>query len=182
MTFPFIENLHRLCEHRAAAFQLLTLGIDGFLVRCLIFEPVHPFAFALGTHRGVEAMIRRRQAAVHVDHFILGDTQLRGDGFYLLRCHVSFVNGLNLAFDFAKIEEQFFLRRRCSHFHEGPCPQDIFLNGRANPPHGISGEAETFFGFESLDRLHHSDIAFRDQLGNRQAITAIAHSDLRDQP
>src|SRR6185436_5693513 len=44
------------------------------------------------------------------------------------------------------------------------------------------GETETLFGLESLDRLHQADIAFRDDLGNRQAVAAIAHGDFRHEP
>jgi hypothetical protein len=60
--------------------------------------------------------------------------------------------------------------------------QDIFLDGGANPPHGISGEPEAAIRIEPPHRLHHADIAFRDQLGNRQAVTAIPHRDLGDEP
>src|SRR5947209_2550358 len=60
--------------------------------------------------------------------------------------------------------------------------QDVLLNCRANPPRRIGGEAEAASGVETLDRLHHADIAFRDELGERQAIAAIAHGDLGDEP
>jgi hypothetical protein len=56
--------------------------------------------------------------------------------------------------------------------------QDIFLNGGANPPHGIGGQAKAAIGVKALDRLHHAHIAFGDQFPNRQAIAAIAHGDL----
>ena len=50
-----------------------------------------------------------------------------------------------------------------------------------DPPHRIGGEAEALFGLEALHRLHQADIAFRDDLGDRQAIAAIAHGDLGDE-
>ncbi len=52
---------------------------------------------------------------------------------------------------------------------------------RFDPPHRICGEAETLFRLEPLDRLHQADIAFRDHLGNWQAVAAIAHGDLGDE-
>ena len=60
--------------------------------------------------------------------------------------------------------------------------QDIFLDRGANPPHGISGEAKAALRIKALDRLHHADIALGDQFRDRQAIAAIPHGDLGDQP
>jgi hypothetical protein len=37
-------------------------------------------------------------------------------------------------------------------------------------------------GLEAFDRLHQADIAFRDHLGDRQPIAAIAHGNLGHQP
>jgi hypothetical protein len=73
------------------------------------------------------------------------------------------------------------LRGRGAHFHERPGMQDIFLDRGANPPHGIGREAEPALRIEALDRLHHADIALGDELGNRQAVAAIAHGDLGHQ-
>jgi hypothetical protein len=56
------------------------------------------------------------------------------------------------------------------------------LYGRLDPPHGVGGEAEAFLRVEALDGLHQPDIAFGNHLGNRQAIAAIAHRDLGDEP
>jgi hypothetical protein len=53
---------------------------------------------------------------------------------------------------------------------------------RLDPPHGISGEAETFFRLEALDRLHQADIALRDRLRDRQAVAAIVPGDLGHEP
>ncbi len=51
-----------------------------------------------------------------------------------------------------------------------------------NPPHRIGGEAEAAIGVEFLHPLHQADIAFADQLADRQAIAAIAHGDLGHEP
>src|SRR3546814_436963 len=59
--------------------------------------------------------------------------------------------------------------------------QDVLLNRGADPPHGIGGETEATLRIEALHRLHHADVAFRHQLGQRQAIAAVAHRDLRHQ-
>jgi hypothetical protein len=77
--------------------------------------------------------------------------------------------------------EQLLLVRGGAHLHEGPGAQDVFLNRRLDPPHGICGEAEALVGLEAFDGLHQTDIAFRHHLADRQAIAAIAHGDLGDQ-
>ena len=59
--------------------------------------------------------------------------------------------------------------------------QDVLLDRGTDPPHGIGRKAEALVGVEPLHGLHQADIAFRDQLGQRQAIAAIAHGDLGDQ-
>jgi hypothetical protein len=52
-------------------------------------------------------------------------------------------------------------------------PQDEFLYGRLDPQHGIGGEPEAPVGLEAFDRLHQADMAFRDQVGDRQTVAAI---------
>ena len=41
---------------------------------------------------------------------------------------VTLFQRVDLAFDLAKVEEQFFLRRGGAHFHERPRTQDVFLD------------------------------------------------------
>src|SRR5258705_7983950 len=73
------------------------------------------------------------------------------------------------ALGLAQVEEQLLLIGRGAHLHQGPRAQDVFLDRRLDPPHGISGEAEAFFRLEALDRLHQADIALRDRLRDRSA-------------
>ena len=60
--------------------------------------------------------------------------------------------------------------------------QDVFLNGRPDPPHGVGRKAKALFRVEAIDGLHHADIAFGNQLANRQPITAVAHGNFNDKP
>src|SRR5262249_15560591 len=62
-----------------------------------------------------------------------------------------------------------------------PRAQDVFLDRRLDPPHGISCKPETLVRLKTFDRLHQADIAFRNHLGDRQAVAAIAHGDLGDE-
>ena len=87
-----------------------------------------------------------------------------------------------LALGLAQVEEQLLLIGRGAHLHQGPRAQDVFLDRRLDPPHGISGEAEAFFRLEALDRLHQADIALRDRLRDRQAVSAIVPGDLGHEP
>ena len=87
----------------------------------------------------------------------------------------------DLALRLAQVEEQLLLVRGGAHLHERPRAQDVFLDRRLDPPHRIGGEAEALLGLEPLHRLHQADVAFRDDLGDRQAVAAIAHRDLGDE-
>ena len=44
-----------------------------------------------------------------------------------------------------------------------------------DPPHCVGCQAEPTVRIEAFDRLHHPDIAFADQLTDRQAVAAVAH-------
>jgi hypothetical protein len=100
----------------------------------------------------------------------------------LVRLEIAFAERVDRALRLAQVEEQLLLVRGRAHLHERPRAQDVFLNGGLDPPHCVGGEAEAFVRLEPLHRLHQADIAFRDDLGNRQAIAAVPHRDLRDEP
>ena len=86
-----------------------------------------------------------------------------------------------LALEPAEIEEQLLLRRRRAHLHERAVVQDVFLHRCAHPPHRVGGEAEAALRLELRQRLHQADVAFRDQVAERQAIAAKAPRDLDHQ-
>jgi len=123
-------------------------------------------------------VIRRRQAAVHADDIGLGNIELLGDLLDVLGREIALLEGLDLALELAEIEEQLLLRGRRAHLHKAPRTQDVFLDGGADPPHGIRRQTEAAVGLEALHGLHQADIAFGDDFGNGQAIAAIAHGDL----
>ena len=98
--------------------------------------------------------------------------------FDLVGPHVALVEHRDLALGLAQVEEQLLLVGRGAHLHQRPRAQDVFLDRRLDPPHGVGGEPEALLGLEALDRLHQADIALRDHLGDRQAVAAIAPGDL----
>jgi hypothetical protein len=175
------ELLQGCSQHALALAQFLALAQPGFLVGRIVDQPVLPLHVALGLHRGVERGIGCGEAAVHVHHVFLRYAEAGGDLGHLLRAEVALLDGLHLALQLAQIEEQLLLRRRGAHLHERPAVQDVFLDRGADPPHGIGGQAEAAVRVEALHRLHHADIAFGDQLPDRQAVAAIAHGDLGDE-
>ena len=111
-----------------------------------------------------------------------GTSSVRAILAHLLGLQVAVLDRLHLALQPAQVEEQLLLRRRGAHLHQRPAVQDVFLDRRADPPHGVGGQAEAAVRIEALHRLHHADIAFADQLADRQAVAAVAHGDLGDEP
>ena len=81
-----------------------------------------------------------------------------------------------------RLKNSFLLVGRGAHLHQRPRAQDVFLDRRLDPPHGVGGEPEALLRLEALDRLHQADIALGDRLGDRQAVAAIVPGDLGHQP
>ena len=51
----------------------------------------------------------------------------------------------------------------------------------ADPVHGEADEADAHVGVEALDRLHEADVAFLDQVADRQAVAHVAARDVHDE-
>ena len=166
----------------AAMIEFLVLGHQGFLVGRVVDQPVLPFAgFAVVADRRVERGIAA-ETAVHVDHVLSRHAETLGNDLHLVGAQIALVQRVDLALRLAQVEEQLLLVRGGAHLHERPGTQDVLLNRRLDPPHGVGGKTEAFFRLETLHRLHQADIAFRDDLGDRQAVAAIAHGDLGHEP
>ena len=56
------------------------------------------------------------------------------------------------------------------------------FDGLLDPPGAIRGELAAFGGVKPLHRLHQPDIAFADQIQQRQADPLVVPGDLHDQP
>src|SRR5215471_15545557 len=108
-------------------------------------------------------------------------TQALRNQLDLVGAQVALFQRRDFALGLAQIEEQLLLVGGGAHLHQRPRAQDVFLDRRLDPPHGIGGEPKTFLRIEALGRLHQPEIAFRDELGDRQPVTAIAHGNLDDQ-
>src|SRR5436189_41466 len=104
----------------------------------------------------------------------LEEGDLRPDQVKLIECR-------NLALGLAQVEKELLLIGGGAHLHQRPRAQDVFLDRRLDPPHGVGGEPEAFIRLKALDRLHQPDIALGNHLGNGQAVAAVAHGDFRHQ-
>ena len=111
-----------------------------------------------------------------------GDAEPLGDDVHLIGAQVALLQRRDLALGLAQVEEQLLLVGGGAHLHQRPRAQDVFLDRGLDPPHRVGGEAEALVRLEPLDRLHQADVALRDDLGDRQAVAAIAHGDLGDEP
>src|SRR5436190_10441679 len=94
--------------------------------------------------------------------------------YNLVRSHVALVEYRNLALGLAQVEEQLLLVDGGAHLHQRPRAQDVFMDRGLDPPCGIGGEPEALVRLEAFDRLHQTDVALRDQFGDRQAVAAMA--------
>src|SRR5262249_41174106 len=98
----------------------------------------------------------------------------------LIGTEITLLQGLQLALGLAEIEEQLLLACRGAHFHKAPGPENIFLNGGADPPHSVGGETEALVGGEALDRLHKPNAALEDPLAEGEAVAAVSHGNTGD--
>ena len=144
-----------------ALVTLFTVGQQFVGQRAIIGQPILPLAFAFLAQRRVEAGVTAMaHAPVHRDNFVFIHAQRGGDMFDLFGAQVAILHRADLALQAAQVEEQLLLGRRRADLYQAPAAQDIFLDRRLDPPHGIGGEAEAFFGIEFAHALHQADIAF----------------------
>src|SRR5712671_7512121 len=159
-----IEHGERLAERLMAIVRFLAFDQPRLLAGAVIDQPILPLArVAIFADRRVERHVAT-EAAVHVDHVLLGDTEAFCDELNLVGAKIALFERGNLALGLTEIEEELLLVRGRAHFHERPGPQDVFLDRRLDPPHRVGGKPETLVWLNTLDRLDQPDIAFRDDL------------------
>nr|ABZ09802.1 hypothetical protein ALOHA_HF4000APKG8K5ctg1g16 [uncultured marine microorganism HF4000_APKG8K5] len=164
-------------QHMAAHLPFFAFQKKGFLIRPVIHQKVQMFGRVFSGQWRVQRRITSRKTPVHDGHIPFGHIHSLGDLRRLLRGQFSGIDDLELVLDLAQAEEQLLLRRYRADLHHGPRTQDVFRNRRPDPPHGIGRKPETAIGVEPLNRPHKPHIAFRDQVGQRQAIAPIPPGD-----
>jgi hypothetical protein len=72
------------------------------------------------------------------------------------------------------------LRCRGCNLDDAPVAKHEFVNLGTNPVDSERYETDVVVGIEALDRLHEADVAFLDQVAERQAVTGIAFRNVYD--
>src|SRR6185369_16775921 len=93
------------------------------------------------------------------------------------RVHIAVMWRSDAVLLLSQIEEQNPLAPCRADPDERPRSQNVFSNCRLDPPNGICGESKASFRIETLDRLDQADVAFRNQLGDREAIPTVGSRD-----
>ena len=117
-----VERAGQAASCRSPIPRVRPAGFPGRACR----RPASPairrnFRFA---KRRIERGVRRRQAAVHLDHFALGDAQLSGTAWPGPACRSPSSMRADMALGLAQIEEQLLLRRGGAHLHQRPGAQE----------------------------------------------------------
>ena len=91
-----VKHCKSFPQRSALIVEVVVFGQHPLLARRVIDQPVQPFAgIAVSAGRRVERRVAA-QAAVHVDHFLLGDADPPGDELDLLGAEITLLKGENL--------------------------------------------------------------------------------------
>ena len=113
------------------------------------------------------------QTRFHLQDVVGADAQLAGD-----RVHFLVVQPAQPLLGAAQLEKQLALRLGGGHLDDAPVAQDEFVDFRPNPMHGKRHQPHAVRRIETLDRFHQANVAFLDQIAQRQAVTQIAARDM----
>ena len=142
--------------------------------------PLHR-TFALGPDGRVQGRITTGHAAVHGRHFGFRHAKVVGNTGHVFGAQIAFFQCANAVFGFAQVEKQLLLRGCRTELHHRPAAQDVFLNGRADPPHRVGRKAEALFRVKTFHGLHQPDVGFGNHFGLWQPVAAIAHGNFGGQ-
>ena len=81
----------------------------------------------------------------------------------------------------AQVEEQLALRLGGGDLHQPPVAQHVLVDLGADPVHGERHQAHADVRVEALHGLHQADVAFLNQVADRQAVAAVAAGDVHDE-
>jgi hypothetical protein len=124
----------------------------------------------------VETDVASGQARFHLQHFALGDIEVGRH-----RAHFGGVEPAQARLRLAQVEEQLALRLGRGDLDDAPVLQDELVHLGTDPVHGETHQAHADVGVEALDGLHQADVAFLDQVAERQAVAVVAAGDVHDE-
>ena len=84
-------------------------------------------------------------------------------------------------FHAAQVEEEFALRFGGGDFDHAPVADDVFVDFAFDPVDGEGDEAHTALRLEAFDGFHQADVAFLDEVAERQAVAGKAARDVHDE-
>src|SRR5438034_467176 len=108
----------------------------------------------------VDRDVARREALLHLDHFLLAHVEALGDELRAGREALA-LEPLALL---GEVEEELALRLRGADLHQAPVVHDVADDVGADPPHRVGGEADAAVGVEVLDRLEQADVPLLDEV------------------
>src|SRR5438034_1778644 len=108
----------------------------------------------------VDRDVARREALLHLDHFLLAHVEALGDELRAGREALA-LEPLALL---GEVEEELALRLRGADLHQAPVVHDVADDVGADPPHRVGREADAAVGVEVLDRLEETDVALLDEV------------------
>ncbi|MPN07587.1 hypothetical protein SDC9_154858 [bioreactor metagenome] len=142
--------------------------------------------FSIIAGRRIQQHIASGQTGFHLDDFLALDVELcsnrinfvRSQGFAQGQLFVGHGGiGLQVMLHRAQIEEQLALGLGRRDLDHAPVLQDIFVNFRLDPVHGVADQTHALIGIEAFDSLHQAHIALLNQVAVRQAIAQVLARD-----
>src|SRR4029077_13172851 len=96
----------------------------------------------------------------------------------LIGLQIAVFESRDLALRRAQLEEQFLLDHFGANLYKRTRVQNVILDRSPDPPDRVGGKAEASFGLKAIQCQQQADIAFGDDLRNRQTVAPVAHGDL----
>ena len=114
-------------------------------------------------------------AAFHLKDVFGADVEFVGNHLGL-----AFVQPVQAFFHAAQVEEEFALRLGGGDFDHAPVADDVFVDFAFNPVDGEGDKADATLRLEAFDGFHQADVAFLDEIAERQTIAGEAACDVND--
>ena len=123
------------------------------------------------------------QACFHFQHVFTLDVELFRHGI-----HFTLTQGaaVGLSFDRVlfealfhgtQVKEQLALGFGGGHLDHAPVLQDVLVNLRFDPVHGVADQTHALVGVKPLHGFHQAHVAFLNQIAVRQAVTQVLAGD-----
>ena len=141
-------------------------------------QRVHDRGGALAVGLGVEGHVAAVDALLHSADAVLGGLELGGEQRREVGALPHARGELGLLA--VQPEEQLALQGPGAHGHEAPALEDVRQDLGPHPVRGVGHEPQAPLGLEPPHRVQQPDVALGDELGELEAVAAVADRDLDD--